>query len=92
MLNINLNRMTELEKLVQTWGKFKPTGTPHEHIWNGFIEDAKAAIEREKQALSLSAVVGQSEQLKAFVDWWHGLSQEELVWYEGRYVEVFLSL
>ena len=37
-------------------------------------------------------VVGQSEQLKAFVDWWHGLSQEELAWYEGRYVEVFLSL
>ena len=34
----------------------------------------------------------QSEQLKAFVDWWHGLSQEELAWYEGRYVEVFLSL
>ena len=33
-----------------------------------------------------------SEQLKAFVDWWHGLSQEELAWYEGRYVEVFLSL
>lgn len=42
--------------------------------------------------LRLFAVVGQSEQLKAFVDWWHGLSQEELVWYEGRYVEVFLSL
>jgi hypothetical protein len=38
------------------------------------------------------AVVGRSEQLKAFVDWWHGLSQEELAWYEGRYVEVFLSL
>ena len=37
-------------------------------------------------------VVGQSEQLKAFVDWWHGLSQEELAWYEGRYVEVFLNL
>lgn len=32
-----------------------------------------------------------SEQLRAFADWWVGLSQEELVWYEGRYVEVFLS-
>lgn len=40
----------------------------------------------------LFSVVGRSEQLKAFVDWWHGLSKEELVWYEGRYVEVFLSL
>ena len=38
------------------------------------------------------AVVERSEQLNAFVDWWHGLSQEELAWYEGRYVEVFLSL
>ena len=37
-------------------------------------------------------VARQSEQLKAFVDWWHGLSQEELAWYEGRYVEAFLSL
>lgn len=42
--------------------------------------------------LGIAAVVGQSEQLKAFVDWWHGLSQEELAWYEGRYAEVFLSL
>ena len=39
---------TELEKLVQTWEKHKPTGTPQEHIWNGFIDDAKVAIEREK--------------------------------------------
>ena len=46
--------MTELEKLVQTWEKHKPTGTPHEHIWNGFIDDAKAAIEREKQALNIA--------------------------------------
>lgn len=55
--------MTELEKLVQTWGKFKPTGTPHEHIWNGFIEDAIASIEREKQALSLGAVSDRRELL-----------------------------
>lgn len=44
------------------------------------------------EQLTIPAVVGQSEQLKDFVDWWHSLSQEELVWYEGRYVEVFLSL
>lgn len=46
----------------------------------------------EMQALRIHDVVGRREQLKAFVDWWHGLSQEELAWYEGRYVEVFLSL
>jgi len=45
-----------------------------------------------KQALRIHNVARQSELLKAFVDWWHGLSQEELAWYEGRYVEVFLSL
>jgi DNA segregation ATPase FtsK/SpoIIIE-like protein len=45
-----------------------------------------------KELLVLYNAVEQSEQLKAFVDWWHGLSQEELAWYEGRYVEVFLSL
>jgi hypothetical protein len=55
--------MTELEKLVQTWEKHKPTGTPHEHIWNGFIDDAKAAIEREKQALNIADAAGRSEQL-----------------------------
>ena len=44
------------------------------------------------EQLRLHDVVWRSEQLKAFVEWWHGLSQEELVWYEGRYVEVFLSL
>ena len=49
-------------------------------------------IEGMREQLILSGVVGRSEQLKAFVEWWHGLSQEELVWYEGRYVEVFLSL
>ena len=58
--------MTELEKLVQTWEKYKPTGTPHEHIWNGFIDDAKAAIEREKQALSLGDVVNRRELLLAW--------------------------
>ena len=44
------------------------------------------------EQLRIHDVVGQSEQLEAFVDWWHGLSQEELAWYEGRYVEVFLNL
>ena len=48
--------------------------------------------ECEQEQLRIADVVGRSEQLKAFVDWWHGLSQEELVWYEGRYVEVFESL
>jgi len=49
-------------------------------------------IDIQKEQLTLTDVVGRSEQLKAFVEWWHGLSQEELVWYEGRYVEVFESL
>ena len=48
--------------------------------------------EYDNKQLIIADVVGRSEQLKAFVDWWHGLSQEELVWYEGRYVEVFESL
>ena len=42
--------------------------------------------------LMLGDVKEQSEQLNDFVEWWHGLSQEELAWYDGRYVEVFLSL
>jgi hypothetical protein len=43
--------------------------TPNERIWNGFIDDAKAAIEREKQALSIANVVGQSEQILAWERW-----------------------
>ena len=49
-------------------------------------------LEKQVQALRIALVVREKEQLKAFVDWFHGLSQEELAWYEGRYVEVFLSL
>lgn len=52
----------------------------------------EAQLIEARKRLALYDVAGQSEQLKAFVDWWHSLSQEELVWYEGRYVEVFLSL
>lgn len=48
--------------------------------------------EQVVEILRLLGVVGRSEQLKAFVEWWHSLSQEELVWYDGRYVEVFESL
>ena len=54
--------------------------------------DAKEYHEKQLKLLGIANVVGQSEKLNAFVDWWHNLSQEELVWYEGRYVEVFLSL
>ena len=53
---------------------------------------AKMYHEHELKLLGMANVVQQREQLKAFVNWWHGLSQEELVWYEGKYVEVFLSL
>lgn len=64
--------MTELEKLVHTWEQFKPVGTPHEHIWNGFISDTKAAIEREKQALSKANVMpslpSDSETEKWFIE------------------------
>lgn len=56
------------------------------------LKFAKAYTDHKLKLLGINDVVGQSEQLKAFVDWWHGLSQEELSWYEGRYVEVFLSL
>ena len=31
------------------------------------------------------------EQLKAFLEWYNNLSQEEIAWYEGRYEEVFLN-
>jgi len=60
--------MTELEKLVQTWEKHKPSGTPHEHIWNGFIDDAKAAIEREKQALNIADVSNSSFNDEKFIE------------------------
>jgi hypothetical protein len=32
------------------------------------------------------------KQKLSFEDWLRNLSQEELAWYEGKYVEVFLSL
>ena len=59
---------------------------------NHFKNVVKAYLKAENEQYTIPNVVGQSEQLNAFVDWWHNLSQEELAWYEGRYVEVFLSL
>ena len=56
------------------------------------VNDMEIEVDNYIKQLPIQNVVQQSEQLKAFVDWWHGLSQEELAWYEGRYVEVFLSL
>ena len=55
-------------------------------------DEKELILEMINEAFRQCNVSGRSELLKAFVDWWHGLSQEELAWYEGRYVEVFLSL
>ena len=71
---------------LNTFGNF--TSVEQEFNYN----QLEVIYEAMNQVLHIAPVVGQSEQLKAFVDWWHSLSQEELVWYEGRYVEVFLSL
>ena len=47
---------------------------------------------RKLKLFAIPDVVGRSEQLKAFREWYDSLSQEESAWYEGRYEEVFLSL
>lgn len=77
-----------VEKYFEEWW------TSKELPENGFNKTAMLDFAEmyHKQALRIHNVARQTEQLKAFVDWWHGLSQEELAWYEGRYVEVFLSL
>ncbi len=82
--------MTEFKKKVQSIIEDYCEGINHLEF---SIDNFPEMLDRiETEALRIHDVVGQSEQLKAFVDWWHGLSQEELAWYEGRYVEVFLSL
>ena len=43
----------------------------------------------EVKNCTIPDVVGQSEQLKAFREWYDSLSQEESAWYEGRYEDVF---
>jgi hypothetical protein len=52
-----------------------------------FIKD----IKQVENNFALADVSGRSEQLKAYREWLFSLSQEEHVWYEGRYEEVFLS-
>jgi len=82
--------MTEFKKKVQSIIEDYCEGINHLEF---SIDNFPEMLDRiETEALRIHDVVGRSEQLKAFVDWWHGLSQEELAWYEGRYVEVFLSL
>jgi hypothetical protein len=59
---------------------------------------AQEYINKLERKLTLTHYVKiDSEQLKdkqklSFDDWLRNLSQEELAWYEGKYVEVFLSL
>jgi hypothetical protein len=48
--------MTPLQQLLHHWQDSKPTGLPHGPIWDGFIEDAKDALEREKQTSVIEAV------------------------------------
>jgi hypothetical protein len=64
----------------------------HDVVGRKQFGSTKNVIKKIEQALTAPVDVEQREQLNTFVDWWHGLSQEELAWYEGRYVEVFLSL
>jgi hypothetical protein len=56
-----------------------------------------AELDLVKKLTLTHDVKSDSEQLKdkqklSFEDWLRNLSQEELAWYEGKYVEVFLSL
>ena len=80
-----------LDDIVLNSKQYKENTTENAEKWI-YLSDVLEQYLALNQALRIHDVVGQSEQLKAFVDWWHGLSQEELVWYEGRYVEVFESL
>jgi nitrate reductase assembly molybdenum cofactor insertion protein NarJ len=64
---------------------------PKEKAWQIADEVAEVIDYAQNKALTAPVDVEQREQLNTFVDWWRGLSQEELAWYEGRYVEVFLS-
>lgn len=59
-----------------------------QHVGGTYESKQKCA----EEILRLFSVVGQSEQLRAFREWYDSLSQEELVWYEGKYEEVYLSL
>jgi hypothetical protein len=87
-LKKEVNKSAIMRELRKEADKMYENSWEREYAIEKFMEGAESLF----NLLRLPVVVGQSEQLKAFVDWWHGLSQEELVWYEGRYVEVFLSL
>ena len=70
---------------------FEEWWTPKELPENGFNKTAMLDFAEmyHNQALRIHDVVGRSEQLKAFREWYDSLSQEESAWYEGRYEEVF---
>jgi hypothetical protein len=66
-----------------------------DNIQNVMTEDCFVRV--IKKLTLTDNVKSDSEQLKdkqklSFEDWLRNLSQEELAWYEGKYVEVFLSL
>jgi len=80
-----------MKEFIRKWSNWWILNPKRKQLDDAFEKELNELIEREV-ALRIHDVVGRGEQLKAFVDWWHGLSQEELAWYEGRYVEVFLNL
>ena len=83
-----MNKENILLEALNTYGNFT---TVSQEFSDNQLQVIYEAMELVKNC-STPVVVGQSELLKAFVNWRDGLSQEELVWYEGIYVEVFLSL
>jgi len=66
-----------------------------ERFLKGFLFDLKALAKKSgasENTLPIDGVVGQSEQLKAFREWYDNLSIEEIAWYDGKYEETFLRL
>ena len=57
---------TELEKLIEYWEKYKPTGTNQESIWDAFISDAKGALKKEKSQLLSSGGFSKFDMQRSF--------------------------
>lgn len=51
-------KKTALQKLIEKWETFKPKGTPHESVWNAFIDDAKKSLPAEREQIEDAYVKG----------------------------------
>lgn len=76
----------EIIELIDRYWKFD-NDQQHLSSWHDKQDLISAIIKMESDNIAK-----QKEIIQTFREWYDNLSVEELIWYEGRYEDIFLNL